>query len=609
MCGIVGIINFNKEKVEPSDISIMLKTIKHRGPDDEGTFFHNNIALGHVRLSIIDLSSAGHQPMPSADERYCIVFNGEIYNYLELKNELQSKYQFRTKTDTEVLIAAYQEWGEECLSKLNGDFSFVIYDKKKHELFGARDRFGIKPFYYYQNSEQFAFASEIKALLPLIKNPSANNKILFDYLVYHRTDHTKATFFNNIFKLPHGHCFTIKNNELKIRKWYDLSGNIAYPKVLTPLEYREELKKSIALRLRSDVPIGVCLSGGIDSSTITSMLYHDFNLKNIKTFSAIFEKGSREDESPFIDQFKGTLRNMYKITPTAESFFDEFENFIYSNSEPVPGVSPYSQYKVMQLAHGNVSVTLDGQGADEMLGGYSNFYGAYFKELLKGFRLATLVHEALAYYQKTKSKEGFVFLAYFLMPLSFKNKLAKKRLGAVSPNFFTSYNTESTITSELYNPETLHISFLQHFEHKLEHLLKWDDLNSMRFSIESRIPFLDHHLVEKTLSLPPDLIIKNGVNKYILREAVKNILPENIYNRRDKKGLETPSDRWFRTKPFREYIFDLINSSSFKNRGYFDANDANLKFKLHIEGKANFSKDIWKWINLEIWFQQFIDIK
>ncbi len=607
MCGIAGIVNLSNKKVESSEIKTMLTKIKHRGPDDEGLFVKDNIGLGHVRLSIIDLSSAGHQPMFSNDERYLIIFNGEIYNYLELKKELEGAYQFRSKTDTEVLLAAYITWGEGFLSKLNGDFSFVIYDTQEKKVFGARDRFGIKPFYYHQDTAQFIFASEIKAILPLLNNVQPNNKSIFEYLVYNRCDQSNETFFSTIFKLPHGHCFTIKDGQTKMVKWYNLDESLHEPKAIKPEEYREELQKSVKLRLRSDVPIGVCLSGGIDSSTLTSMLYSDFNIKDLKTFSAVFEKGHWADESEYINAYKGTLNNMHFVTPTGQSFYNEFKEFITSQCEPMPSVSPYAQYKVMQLAKGNVVVTLDGQGADEMLGGYTYFYGSYFKELLKSLQLLTLLRESRSYSKKNISKEAYTFFMYYLLPIDIKKYLGRKKYGSVTADFYAAHAKSSTISEDLYNPNTLHESFLQHFEYKLEHLLKWDDLNSMSFSIESRVPYLDHNLVEATLSLPTNLLIKDGVSKYILRESVKDILPPKIYNRFDKRGFETPSDEWFRTNPFKDYIHAMLNSPRFQNRGYFDINDCKLKYQKHLDGKANLSNEIWKWINLEIWFQSFID--
>jgi asparagine synthase (glutamine-hydrolysing) len=355
------------------------------------------------------------------------------------------------------------------------------------------------------------------------------------------------------------------------------------------------------------VPLGICLSGGIDSSALTSLLYHDFNLKNIKTFSIVFEKGSWEDESPYIDLYKGTLNNMFSATPSAQTFYDEFEHFITSLSEPVPGTGPYAQYKVMQLAQGNVTVTIDGQGSDEMLGGYNYFFGSYFKELFTNLRFITLVNEAAGYYKKNPSKQSFSYFIYYMLPLWLKKHASKIKSGSISKEFFHSQNIDSTISADLYNPKTFHQSLLQHFEHKLEHLLKWDDHNSMAFSIESRIPFLDHNLVEKTLSLPTESVLKNGVNKFILRESVKDILPEKIYKRYDKRGFSTPADEWFRAKPFQHYINEMLNSEKFYSRGYFDVNECKRKYTLHLEKKENVSNEIWKWINLEIWFRKFID--
>ncbi len=609
MCGIAGIIELKGAPVYKQQLGNMLEAIKHRGPDDEGIFIDGAVGLGHVRLSIIDLSKAGHQPMFSNNNRYCIVFNGEIYNYIELREELKSHYQFVSKTDTEVLLAAYIVWGEACLHKLNGDFAFVIYDTQDKTIFGARDRFGIKPFYYSQSTEKFIFASEINAVIKEEPDRKVNEKVVFDYLVYNRTDTSHETFFQSVYKLKHGHCFTIKGGVVDIKRWYNLNERIQYPTPISKEAYREELKKAIGLRLRSDVPVGVCLSGGIDSSTLASVLYHDFSVKELKTFSAVFGKGNWADESPFIDVYRGTLKNMYTIQPDAEMFFNEFETFINSHGEPIPGVSPYCQYKVMQLAQGNVGVTLDGQGADEMLGGYTNFYGSYFKELLNGFKWLSLLKEASGYLKKNPSKDAYFYFVFYLLPDSMKGYLGKRKYGSVNKAFYQQHSGISTISEDLYSPETLHDSFLEHFEYKLEHLLKWDDLNSMHFSVESRVPFLDHNFVEKTLSLPPDHILKSGITKYILRESVKDILPAKIYNRYDKKGFSTPSDDWFRSAKFQQFITELLNSDSFNKRGYFDVEDCKRKYQVHLSGKGNLSKDIWKWINLEIWMRNFIDVK
>ena len=377
MCGIVGIVNFNNQSVENDDIKNMMSKIQHRGPDDEGIFIDNNIGLGFVRLSILDLSHAGHQPMISNDENLVIVFNGEIYNYIEIKNELKYDYNFKTGTDTEVILASYQKWGKNCLNKFNGMFAFVIYNRKTKEIFGSRDRFGIKPFYYFINDDRFIFASEIKAILPLVKKEQ-NDSIIYDYLLFNRTDHTNNTFFKNISKMQHGHYFQLKNQKVQFSKWYDLSKRINKEKYICHNEYRKLFKDSIKLRLRADVPVGVSLSGGIDSSAITSCLLNDFNLYNLNTFSGVYGKDELSDESEFIDSYKPLIKNMHFVTPDALMFFNDFNKFINAHNEPVPDTGPYIQFKVMELASKYVKVTLDGQGADEQLAGYHNFFSVYF---------------------------------------------------------------------------------------------------------------------------------------------------------------------------------------------------------------------------------------
>jgi len=606
MCGITGIINFNEKTVDENQIRLMMNKIKHRGPDDEGLLIKENFGLGHVRLSIQDLTMAGHQPMFSNDNRFCIIFNGEIYNFIELRKELESMYTFKTKTDTEVILAAYLQWGEKCLDRFNGDWAFVIYDQVKQEFFGARDRYGIKPFYYYLDDNRLIFASEIKAIIPLLNERKPNNKLIYEYLVYNRTDQSHETFFENVFKLKHGHYFKIENNQFHIKQWYNLTDKIQNIN-LSFEEYREEIRSSINLRLRSDVPVGVSLSGGIDSSTITSLVYHDLGLKSIKTFSAVYGKEQWADESDFIDEYEKELENMFFTTPSAESFYNDFRSFIYAQGEPLASIGPYAQYKVMELAKGNVVVTLDGQGADEMLAGYHYFFSGYFKELITKLKFGTLSKELYYYLRKHQSFYAMKYLGFYFLPQSLKGSIGSKIYGNINADFAKEWNSISTIGSDLYNPETLNKSLLQHFEFKLEHLLKWDDLNAMNFSIESRVPFLDHNLVEKTLSLPPEMKINNAETKYILRESVKDILPPKIYNRRDKKGFSTPSDQWFRSSQFKEFIIDMLNSSTFQNRSYFNIIQCKTKYEQHLKGNIDITKDIWKWINLEVWFREFID--
>jgi asparagine synthase (glutamine-hydrolysing) len=606
MCGICGIINQNNKPVSPQIIQIMMNRMKHRGPDDEGIFSECNVGLGFVRLSILDLSVSGHQPMYSHDKRYVIVYNGEVYNYIELKKELKHKYEFRTGTDTEVVLAAYQEWGENCLHCFNGMFAFVIYDIKRKEIFGARDRFGIKPFYYYQDNNKFVFGSEIPPILSALNDkPEANDQVIFDYLAFNRTDQTQDTFFRNIYKIQHGYAFRIKNSKLKIRKWYDLKQHVGNP-FNNPSEYKDLFSDAIKLRLRSDVPVGVCLSGGLDSSSIVSVLLNDFDKKDLNTFSAVYGKNEVGDEFEFINEYNNVLVNMYYAYPSAESLFEDKEDFVKTHAEPIPSTNPYAQYKVMKLAKGNVVVTLDGQGADEQLAGYHYFFGFYFKELLRKLFISKFLSESFFYLQKHRSLYGFKTLVYLLLPGNVKAKLRASEYGYINKDFAYQHALSNKITSNLYNSENLNAALFDHFEYKLEHLLKWEDRNSMRFSLESRVPFLDYRLVEKTLATSANQIIQKGMTKHILREAMKGIVPEQIRMRRDKVGFDTPQDKWFRTGKFAEYIRDIINSNHFRETGFIDQNIANNLFQKHLNKDINIAKEIWKWINIDLWYREFI---
>lgn len=605
MCGIAGIVSFEQKKIEENRVRVMMQKMKHRGPNDEGSFFHNAVGLGFVRLSILDLSPAGHQPMQDDSGRYTIVFNGEIFNYIELREELIAKgHRFRSQTDTEVLLHAYMEWGTDFLHRLNGMWAFAIYDNVTGKLFCARDRYGIKPFYFYQSEKEFIFASEIKCILPLIEGTAVNEKSMFDYIIYNRTDHSNETFFSNVHKLLHGHYIVIENNKATITRWYNLRDRIQ-PRTVTPEEYLDLFMSSVQLRLRSDVPIGVSLSGGIDSSSIVSVLSKRFGLSKLNTFSAVYP-GDPNDESEFINLYKNELKNMHFTSPSADSFWNDYREFIEAHNEPVNDVGSYIQYKVMELATQFVTVTLDGQGSDEQLGGYHNFFGSYYKELLKTGQLLTLMRENAAYFKHHKTAKAFKYFVYVMLPESLKSRASKAVYGDVNPDFYNRYKDVSTIQRDLYSPANLRDSLIDHFEHKLEHLLKWEDLNAMHFGIESRVPFLDYRLVETSLSLPSSMIIKNGTTKHILRESMKGVLPEAIRMRQDKKGFANPRAKWFCDPRFQELIGDLLNSTDFNNLGYFNVADCKDKYAKHLRGEGDMSKDIWKWINVSTWQQSYI---
>lgn len=614
MCGINGIINFNQTNVKESDLLKMMKLIKHRGPDDQGVFLNKNIGLGFVRLSIIDLSIAGHQPFKSADGRYTMVFNGEIFNYLELRNELESKgITFNTKTDTEVLLNAFIVYGEEALNKLNGMWAMVVYDSQLNTVFISRDRFGIKPFYYYFNQDSFYFSSEIPSLLSVIPTkPEANYDAIFDYMVFNKTDQSTNTFFKGIHKLNHGHKITIDlnntNNEITSVEWYNLQSRVNNTTGFkNALEFKEELKRAIKLRLRSDVPVGVCLSGGIDSSAISSLIIDEFHHKNLQTFSSVFDDSFSGNEKNFIDLYNDKPGKRHFITPTYLTLLNDLDEFVKCHAEPLPSTGPYAQFKVMELAKNNVLVTIDGQGADEYLAGYHYFFGFYFKDLLLNLKLWTLIKEIFYYLKIHRSIFAIKTFLFFLLPKNLRTKAKVSSLGYLNEDFITNYKHNHLIADNLYGSESLKESLINHFNYKLEHLLKWEDRNSMYFSIEARVPYLDYQLVEKSLATNSNLIIKNGMTKDILRESMKGVLDEKIRMRVDKNGFDTPQDHWFRTKEWQEKIWEIISSNSFKNRGIVDPEKAKIKYQKHLTNEISIAREIWKWIHLELWFRKFID--
>lgn len=603
----------------------MMQRIKHRGPDDDGLLLEDQIGLGFVRLSILDLSHLGHQPMFDDSGRFVIIHNGEVYNYLELREELKKVgFSFKSNTDTEVILKSYIHWGELCLDKFNGMWAFAIYDREKKELFISRDRYGIKPLYYYLDQQRFIFASEIPAILEILnQKPDPNYQAIFDYLVFNRTDHTQDTFFKQIKKLQHGHCLKVTSDDFKItnkngweklssrvyiKKWYDLRKRIEQAKGFqSPEEFRETFSSAVGLRLRSDVPVGVCLSGGLDSSSIVSILLHDFQKKDINTFSAVYPKGQFGDESEFIQEYRPHIKNMHFITPSADTLLNDLDSFIKAHGEPVPSTSPYAQFKVMELAKDHVKVTLDGQGADEQLAGYHYFYGLFFKDLLRKMRLVKLSSEIVHYVINHHSLYGLKTFLYFLLSKELRTKLRVAEKGYLSNQFWQEFASHNTIAGTLYGSISLKEALLDHFEYKLEHLLKWEDRNSMWFSLEARVTFLDYRLVENTLSMDGTHKINKGMTKFILREATKGILPEKIRRRKDKIGFGTPQDEWFRTTGFKTFIIDLLNSSEFQKRKIIDNKKALQLYDQHLQGKINIAKEIWKWIHLELWMKNFLN--
>ena len=563
MCGISGIINKNISKVDRKEIQKINDLIAHRGPDSEGFYFEKNFAFGHRRLSILDLSIDGHQPMHYLD-KYTITYNGEVYNYLEIKDELlKNGYIFKSHTDTEVILASYDKWGEECVNKFNGMWAFAIYDKEKEIIFCSRDRFGVKPFYYTQVENKFIFGSEIKQLLEFYEKRFVNKKILMDFLIIGYENHTNETFFENIFKLQESHnlIYDLRKNTFQIKRYYDIKKyeiNLDEDKSISI--YKSKLNDSIALRLRSDVKVGTCLSGGLDSSSIAAIASNMYRKNLNEKFIAIHAKSSENDsdESFFAKEVATSCNLDLKIVePTKDEFINSIDDVIYTQEEPFGSPSIFMQYFVMKKAKEiGCTVLLDGQGGDETLVGYERYYPSYlmslgFFNLIRGFFNSSKN-------SKLSKKQLVAYFIYFT-----KAKIRIKRL-QVKNSFIKAkyFNLASFDILEKNSKNYLNLFKLQHqeiFYTQMPHLLRYEDRNSMRHSIETRLPFIDFRVVETVLSINNKYKIKDGWTKYILRRTIDKILPNSIVWRKNKFGFEAPTKCWI--DAIDSEIIEAVNKS------------------------------------------------
>lgn len=663
MCGITGFITTNAQ-IKAHYIEAMNKQIRHRGPDDEGYYLVSAIdevqivagadsarisdefgyaptklmeslkndlvklAFAHRRLSIVDLSPLGHQPLSIDNGDYWISYNGEVYNHLELREELEGAgYKFISHSDTEVILVAYQRWGIECLTKFNGMFAFLIHDRLKNQVFIARDRFGVKPLYYYQTHDGIYFASEIKQFT-VTPNWQAklNHQRAYDFLVHGLTDHTSETMFDKVYQLRGGEYSLIDLNNLTkldveglfIERWYDLPKHeYKHDFSRAANDFKNIFQDAVKLRLRADVDVGSCLSGGLDSSAIVSVMAKELAAQNklhhLKTFSAA-SKQKEFDESEFIEEVvKQTNAESFYCYPELEELFKLVEMISWHQDEPFGSTSIFAQWEVFALAkQQGLKVMLDGQGADEQLAGYQGLYfQIYLNELLHKGRLFSFIGELIQF----KKKHAIVIKQFVLKSLLslFPNKL-KLKLGkllgkmqydegwinkgqlhyvAKDPFIGTGVNKASvknTIRSQICYSN---LPMLLHFE----------DRDSMAHSIESRVPFLDYRLVELIFSMPTEYKIKNGITKRVLRDGLAGVLPELIRTRMSKLGFATPEEVWVREHAdfFKEqlvqslvYCDDLLNKE--KVLAIFDE---------IIAKERQFDFWLWRVISFGLWMKLF----
>ncbi len=624
MCAIAGIISIVQTDNLKKDINSMLETVVHRGPDGQGSkIFDNKIVLGHRRLAILDLSEKGIQPMQRTG-RYWITYNGEIYNYIELREELiKEGYAFSTDTDTEVLLAAYEKWGNDCVNHFNGMWAFAIYDEEKNQLFCSRDRYGVKPFYYSFSDNRFIFGSEIKEILAVFgKRPKVNRNTFDAYLVRGGFDKCEETMFDGIYQIEGGYNLILNCGDLtyKTVRWYDLR-NIAVNKNDRHTNYRifrEKFLKAVNLRLRSDVPVGSCLSGGLDSSAIICAVHDNFketkNDKGQYTVTSCFEN-ERYDEWEYAESvIKKTGAASYQVFPDMGKIFEELDHIIWHMDEPFGGTSIYAQWCVFKEAkRRGLTVMLDGQGSDEQLAGYSAFYKVLFTQLLKKGKWKKLLHEIKCYKalrEETEDLKTFDlvlsaittlmmpnFLRYRLNTIYGRKKTGVPFSNAICNNAIVKSNFEG---ADKRNPQKYIYSGMNV---GLRALLHFEDRNSMAHSIESRVPFLDYELAEFIYSIPFEQKIEDGRTKTILREALKDLLPEKIYNRYSKLGFATPEDVWL--KENEEFFFDELGKACDKLSGIVEKNKVLKWYKDHIQATRRGDTTCFRIICASHWVEVF----
>ncbi|MFZ1699216.1 MAG: asparagine synthase (glutamine-hydrolyzing) [Pyrinomonadaceae bacterium] len=628
MCGINGIAfsTNSGRQVSEARLVAMRDILHHRGPDDGGIFIDGNIGLGHRRLSIVDVAH-GAQPMFNGDRAAVIVYNGEVYNHAESRKELEARgHSFENRSDTETILHLYEEYGRDCVEHMRGMFAFAIWDKKKHELFISRDRFGVKPLYYVHSDDgSLYFASEIKALLEAgAVKPEINFNALPDQLANHGTSGDE-TLYLGVKRLLPGHTMVWRDGKLDIREYWDLEFEPKHePRSDAEHieEWRELFRESVEMRLMADVPLGMFLSGGIDSSAIVAMMSGMVN-GPIKTFSIGFrEREANELEyARLVADTFGT--DHHEITITPRQFFDELPNLVWHEDEPIGFIASVPLYFVSKLASEHVKVVLTGEGADETLAGYGRYskalkllsYGEKYETVTPSFLRSAVRGGVATLPASMGSKLGRTFLSresdienlFFDNFGVFPKRMQRDLFSATTRGKIADtdpYTRQNSWLDKCDADDVLDELLYADTKTYLHELLMKQDQMSMATSIESRVPFLDHKLVEYAARMPREMKLRGGTTKWILREAMKGILPAEILDR-PKMGFPVPVGSWFRGE-YKNIVEEYVTSPRAIERGIFDGDYVRSLVAEHNAG-TNHDERIWSLVNFEIWQRRFID--
>jgi len=627
MCGIAGQIALHNHPLLTlrKSLDVMSSLIAHRGPDGQGNWQSADARVGlvHRRLAIVDLSASAAQPMQAVNGTV-ITYNGEIYNHPELRRALQSRWQFRTDSDTECILASYERYGDNCLDHLRGMFAFALWDEKRHRLFCARDRFGIKPFYYTVVDGVFYFASEAKALLPFLPSISTNDAALAEYLTFQYTIGEK-TLFDGVHQLLPGHALVVENGQVRVWRYWDVSYEIDYNHGPAYFQnrLRELLEESIDLHGRSDVQVGSYVSGGIDSS----LIYRLARLSGATSplaFHGRFTDYPGYDESSYAHiATRHDGDQLHCVDICADDFLSNIQKVIYHLDFPVAGPGSFPQYMVSKLAAKHVKVVLAGQGGDEIFGGYARYVVAYFEQCIKaaidgnhgnGNYVVTLdsivpnlgilrEYKPLIKQFWSEGLFGPMDERYFRLvdrSTDMQQEIDWGELDSrkVYESFKTIFNNPSNVKKEAYFDKMTHFDF----KCLLPALLQVEDRMSMAHGLESRVPMLDHPLVEFAATVPADMKFKGGAMKHMLKQVFAQELPLEIQNRRDKMGFPVPIKEWFSLE-LRDFVMDAFSTMAAKQRPYINSQAVLRNFGQ----EAQFSRKTWGLLSMELWHQQFHD--
>lgn len=629
MCGIAGIVSRDSPESRLADIGRMNDLQSHRGPDDSGSFSFENVTLGHRRLSIFDLSSAGHQPMRSADGRYAIVHNGEIYNFLELRGELErSGRQFRTETDTEVILAAWDAWGTACFERFNGMWAFAIVDCTRRQLILSRDRLGVKPLYVARCRGGLLFASEIKAIVgvrPELRQ--ASDAYIHHFLPSGALDDGEETFFAGVRSFPAGShaVMALDTIDCTPQRFWNPAERIGCVNVdrKDPAgQLRSLLEDSIRLRCRADVPVGTCLSGGIDSSAIVGFMSRQ-SPRPVHTFSGLYADADC-DEQQYVEHVNRRWNCVaHSVTPEpGPKLLEELATITWHQDEPTAGPGLFTQFHVMDIARREVKVLLDGQGGDELFAGYLPYFAARLRDLNSSGRLADRL-SAWRLAVEIRKHWGPQWLGTFPFGPPGRIRQIAARVGRrlrratttmPEPAFFDDAFVARTAVQPILrqwprtgSSELADTLFWHTTRQSIPALLHYEDRNSMAYGIEARVPLLDYRIVEFALSLPDEFKIRGSWTKWVLREAAREVLPQEVADRRSKLGYPTPFSRWIRQPVERELMADLLLSDRFVSRQIVPAGTVRHYWDRHQSGAFDHGWLLYRYATLELWFRHFID--